>query len=51
MPYQANGSHKLWNHTEYGDMLVYVSQVMPLTLTKGELNTIGELKTSKNFKK
>jgi len=51
MPHQDNGSHGLWNSTEYGDMLVYISQVMPTSLSKDEKNVIASLKNSKNFKK
>lgn len=51
MPRQDNGSHGLWNSTEYGDMLVYISQVMPTSLSKDEKNVIASLKNSKNFKK
>lgn len=34
----------------YGDMIVVIDQVMPDSLSKDELKTINELKTSKNFK-
>lgn len=51
MPYQKGNSNRFWNTTDYGDMLVYVSQVMPTLLSKDEKNIIDKLKTSKNFKK
>lgn len=51
MPYQDGSKPSLWNTTEYGDMLVYISQVMPTSLSKDEKNVIASLKNSKNFKK
>ena len=51
MPYPKDANDRFWNPTEHGDMLVYISQVMPTTLSKDEKTTIESLKTSKNFKK
>lgn len=47
----VSGKGMPYGNRGFGNMIVYINQTMPKSLTKDEEEKLNELKTSKNFKK